>query len=103
MNLCLNARDAMPQGGALTVRTDRSTPADSAGKNWVHVSIDDTGHGMAEQVRTRIFEPFFSTKERGTGLGLAVVQQIVTQFGGQIAVSSEPGKGTRFDLWLVSA
>jgi PAS domain S-box-containing protein len=103
MNLCLNARDAMTQGGSLTVRTDRAPPPDSEGKTWVHVAIADTGHGMDEQVRTRIFEPFFSTKERGTGLGLAVVQHIVSEFGGRIAVTSAPGKGTRFDLWLVSA
>jgi PAS domain S-box-containing protein len=103
MNLCLNARDAMAQGGALTVRTDRSPAPECESKSWVHVSIADTGHGMDEQVRTRIFEPFFSTKERGIGLGLAVVQQIVSAVGGRIAVTSEPGKGTRFDLWLVSA
>jgi signal transduction histidine kinase len=55
---------------------------------------------MSEQVRSRIFEPFFSTKDRGTGLGLAVVQQIITSFGGRIEVESEPGHGSRFDVCL---
>ena len=102
MNLCLNARDAMPEGGTLTVRTDLSAPpTNHDGKAWVHLSIQDTGHGMPDDVRERIFEPFFSTKERGTGLGLAVVQQIVKEFGGKVEVWSEPGVGTRFDIWLV--
>ena len=105
MNLCLNARDAMTDGGRLTIRTDLSAPAPplAGGKSWVHLSIADTGHGMDEAVRTRIFEPFFSTKERGTGLGLAVVQQLVKDFGGHIEVWSEPGNGTRFDIWLAKA
>jgi PAS domain S-box-containing protein len=106
MNLCLNARDAMPQGGKLTLRTDRSAPPAAVtanGNEWVHLSIQDTGHGMPDDIRTRIFEPFFSTKERGTGLGLAVVQQIVNECGGHIDVWSQPGEGTRFDVWLVKA
>jgi two-component system cell cycle sensor histidine kinase/response regulator CckA len=102
MNLCLNARDAMPDGGTLTIRTSPGSPAgENNGKQWVLLSIADTGHGMPAQVRERIFEPFFSTKERGTGLGLAVVQQIIGEFGGKIEVWSEPEKGTRFDIWLV--
>jgi two-component system, cell cycle sensor histidine kinase and response regulator CckA len=105
MNLCLNARDAMPHGGKLTICTDRSAPPGAIagnGNQWVRLSIQDTGHGMADDVRTRIFEPFFSTKERGTGLGLAVVQQIVNECGGHIDVWSQPGQGTRFDVWLLS-
>ena len=101
MNLFINARDAMTDGGRLTVRTDSSAPAvETDVKKWVHLSVADTGHGMDEQTRARIFEPFFSTKERGTGLGLAVVQQIVKEFRGRIDVWSEPEKGTRFDIWL---
>lgn len=108
MNLCLNARDAMPKGGTLTIHTDLSPPpaaltANANGSHWVRLSIHDTGHGMEEHVRSRIFEPFFSTKERGTGLGLAVVQQIVTECGGHIDVWSQPGDGTRFDVWLLKA
>ena len=93
MNLCLNARDAMPQGGLLRLRTRRE-------EGQVCLSVEDTGHGMSEEVRRRMFEPFFSTRQRGTGLGLAVVQQIVVSFGGRIEVQSEPGHGTRFDIRL---
>ncbi len=104
MNLLLNARDAMPEGGELTIRTDLTEPAENQnGKAWVHLAIQDTGIGMAADVRARIFEPFFSTKERGTGLGLAAVEQFIKEFGGQIAVWSAPGQGTRFDIWLVRA
>jgi PAS domain S-box-containing protein len=95
MNLCLNARDAMPHGGRLRVSTARE--GDQA-THWVLLSVEDTGQGMSEEVRERIFEPFFSTKEGGTGLGLAVVQQIVASYGGRIDISSEPGQGTRFDI-----
>ncbi len=89
MNLCLNARDAMPEGGELRVRTalDRGT---------VVLEVSDTGQGMPQAVLTRVFEPFFSTKETGTGLGLAVVHQIVESSHGTIRVESEPGKGSRF-------
>jgi PAS domain S-box-containing protein len=103
MNLCLNARDAMDPGGRLTIHTDLAAPANPDGKSWVHLSIQDTGCGMPEEVRARVFEPFFSTKERGTGLGLAVVQRIIEESGGLIDVCSKPGEGTRFDVWLVRA
>jgi signal transduction histidine kinase len=95
MNLCLNARDAMPQGGRLEVRTawEAGPPA------GVRLVVRDTGAGISPSVRERIFEPFFSTKEGGTGLGLAVVQQIVESFGGRVEVSSQPGEGARFDVW----
>ena len=94
MNLCLNARDAMPQGGRLTIRTDlaappENSPTPSNSRRWVHLSIQDTGQGMDENTRLRIFEPFFSTKERGTGLGLAVVHQIINECGGLIVVGSQ--------------
>jgi len=103
MNLILNARDAMPHGGRLTIRTDCSAPAGANGKAWAHLSIEDTGTGMSEEVRSRVFQPFFSTKEHGTGLGLAIVQQIIEEFGGIIEVASKRDEGTRFDIWLPAA
>ncbi len=105
LNFCLNARDAMKAvGGTLTISTDLASPPGEAKTNpWVHFAIEDTGHGMDESVRSRIFEPFFSTKAHGTGLGLAVVQQIIQDLGGKIEVTSQPGVGTRFDIWLVKA
>jgi PAS domain S-box-containing protein len=114
MNLCLNARDAMPVGGRLTISTALASPPGGAGAGgpeptvrngrpagpWVCLRVDDTGQGMSAAVAARIFEPFFTTKERGTGLGLAVVRQLVESFSGRIDVRSEPGRGTRFDVWL---
>jgi PAS domain S-box-containing protein len=99
MNLCLNARDAMPEGGRLTVQT----AGQSEGPPRVRLTVLDTGHGMTEEVRSHIFDLFFTTKERGSGLGLAVVKQIVESFGGWIDVCSRPGEGTRFDVWLPGA
>jgi signal transduction histidine kinase len=93
MNLCLNARDAMPDGGVLRVETSLET-------DMVRLSVHDTGQGMAEEVRARIFDPFFSTKEEGTGLGLAVVRRIVERYAGRVEVWSQPGQGSRFDVWL---
>jgi signal transduction histidine kinase len=100
MNLCINARDAMMAGGTLTIRTDQVAPPSADGRTWVHLAVEDTGCGMPEDVRLHVFEPFFSTKERGTGLGLAVVQHIVEESDGLIDVHSNPGEGTRFDIWL---
>jgi PAS domain S-box-containing protein len=95
MNLCLNARDAMPEGGPLHVRTARI----AAEGDWVCLSVSDQGTGISEAIKPRLFDPFFSTKERGTGLGLAVVRQIVESHGGRVEVASEAGHGARFDVW----
>jgi two-component system cell cycle sensor histidine kinase/response regulator CckA len=110
LNLCLNARDAMPGGGRLTITTSETTISATfaAANPWarpghfVVLSVTDSGAGMTAEVRARIFEPFFSTKgaEHGTGLGLAVVYGIVEEHQGFIRVDSAPGEGTTFRIHL---
>ena len=110
MNLAVNGRDAMPQGGVLTIRTSNvtiDTPRDlgretMAPGDYVRVEVIDTGIGIPKENLDRIFEPFFSTKEvgSGTGLGLSTVYGIVKQTGGHVAVDSEPGRGAAFAIYL---
>jgi PAS domain S-box-containing protein len=102
LNLCLNARDAMPNGGALRVRSGLGPQPGGTAKGAV-LSVEDEGQGMTAEVQAQLFEPFFTTKENGTGLGLAVVRQIVEGFGGRVEVQSEPGRGSRFRVWLPEA
>jgi two-component system cell cycle sensor histidine kinase/response regulator CckA len=109
LNLCVNARDAMPTGGVLTINTRmvsglslRNQHPDAAASGYVCIEVSDTGEGMTPETRKRIFEPFFTTKGigKGTGLGLAVVFGVVQTHKGFIDVESELGKGTTFRLYL---
>ena len=113
LNLAINARDAMPNGGRLEIKTARVDVGkkevaifglDRPG-TYVSITVTDTGEGMSPEIQKTIFEPFFTTKEvgKGSGLGLSMVYGFVTQSGGNIRVYSEPGMGTRFQLLLPSA
>ncbi len=105
MNLVLNARDAMPKGGRLTITTRQESRDGRRGASgYAVLIIEDTGAGMSPETKARIFEPFFTTKgpEKGTGLGLATVYGIVRQAGGSILVDSTPGDGTKFTISLPS-
>jgi CheY-like chemotaxis protein len=110
LNLALNASDAMPQGGKLTIETQKlkvdqnhalARPPLKAGQ-YVQLVVTDTGHGMDAATKSRIFEPFFTTKGpgKGTGLGLATVYGVVRQSGGFIWVETSPGNGARFEIYL---
>src|SRR5262249_47008063 len=113
VNLALNARDAMPQGGTLTLETRNVQIDEEFAKRhpemtpgaYVRVSVKDTGAGMDAATQAHLFEPFFTTKPfgMGTGLGLATVYGIVTQSGGHILVQSAPGQGSIFSLYLPAA
>jgi two-component system sensor histidine kinase PilS (NtrC family) len=110
-NLLLNAVQAMPQGGEIHIGleqqngTRRETrfpfpPPQGNGKEWLKISISDSGHGISSQEKEKIFEPFFTTKETGTGLGLSIVHKIIENHNGMIKVESEEGKGSTFTILL---
>ena len=109
-NLCINARDAMPKGGTLSIaaenrvvdETYRSMNPEAKVGNYVAISVTDTGCGMPQEIKERIFEPFFTTKEvgKGTGLGLSTMIGIVKNHGGFVKVSSQVGKGSQFEVYL---
>jgi nitrogen-specific signal transduction histidine kinase len=110
LNLAVNARDAMPQGGSLRISVgDETVTAAGSGKvapgRYVRLSVADTGDGMDEATLARAVEPFFSTKGvgKGTGLGLSMVHGLVTQLGGALTIQSSPGAGTEVTLWLPAA
>jgi signal transduction histidine kinase len=94
LNLVLNALEAMPHGGDLTIKTSQP----SAG--WVDLTVRDTGPGIESDDMAHLFEPFYTTKPRGTGLGLSISYDLVARHGGQILVDSIPGKGTAFTVHL---
>jgi CheY-like chemotaxis protein len=110
MNLGINARDAMPSGGVLRIalRIGGRPPGDArpdeslTGDQYAILTVADTGTGIDPEVRPKIFEPFFTTKAvgQGTGLGLATVYGIVIQLNGAVRVSSEPGRGATFDIYV---
>ena len=109
MNLVVNARDAMPQGGLLTIETENTKIEESGGPqdslspgNYVVLTISDTGCGIPDDIQQRVFEPFFTTKEhgKGTGLGLSTVYGIINQSGGCVFLDSEQGQGTSFTIFL---
>ncbi|MDD5225831.1 MAG: PAS domain S-box protein [Candidatus Omnitrophica bacterium] len=114
LNLLVNAREAMPEGGALSVKTDRVRiediheelmPSKKRTGNFVRITVKDTGIGIDPSIKTRVFEPFFTTKKRGmnTGLGLSIVSGIVDQAGGAISFESHVGRGTTFRIYLPEA
>ena len=108
MNLCLNARDAMPEGGDITfslanrvfTAAEAKTPRQAG--EYLQVTVADTGSGMPPEVLARLFEPYFTTKEfgRGAGLGLSIANHVAVENGGWMEVDSQPGKGTRFHVFL---
>ncbi|MBV8337597.1 MAG: PAS domain-containing protein [Alphaproteobacteria bacterium] len=109
LNLAINARDAMPEGGRLTIRTAnvsrRDTPSDLSPGEYVLVSVSDAGHGMSEEVLRRAVEPFFTTKEpgKGSGLGLSMVHGVASQSGGGLHIDSRLGRGTTVSVYLPRA
>ena len=106
LNLCVNARDAMPQGGRMSMAADNAeltaaeaaAIADAKSGQFVSILVSDTGTGMTPEVSARIFEPFFTTKGegRGTGIGLSTLARIVKNHGGFVRVESQPGQGATF-------
>ena len=105
-NLVLNARDAMPHGGTIALATTREAPeanlhfAITEPHRFAHITLRDTGCGMNEEMLRHAFEPLFTTKRNGTGLGLPVALQVVQRHGGELFVESEPGVGTTFHIFL---
>ena len=111
LNLAINARDAMPGGGTLTIETGNATlsgtnrPGDLPAGEYAVVSVSDTGTGMSDEVRAKVFEPFFTTKEvgKGSGLGLSMVLGVARQSGGDVRITSRAVEGTSIEVYLPRA
>jgi signal transduction histidine kinase len=109
-NLLINAVQAMSNGGEIRIDLEKQSgttwepgfplPAQKRGKEWVRVSITDSGSGISSEEREKIFEPFFTTKETGTGLGLSIVHKIIENHNGMIQVKSDVAKGSTFTIFL---
>ena len=110
MNLCVNARDAMPEGGSISIKAENAVVDENYAQmhleakpgRFVMITVSDTGAGMSPETQNRIFEPFFTTKEmtKGTGLGLSTVLTIVKSHGGFVNVYSEMHKGSQFTVYI---
>jgi signal transduction histidine kinase len=111
LNLCANAAQAMQHGGSIRVTAERKEIAtlipishgECAPGRYVCLAVTDTGRGFDDSVARRLFEPFFTTRLGGTGLGLATVQEVVRDHDGAMNVESKPGQGSRFEVWLPAA
>jgi signal transduction histidine kinase len=110
MNLVINASEAIgEQSGVIDVSTSllrlernqvRGTAANLPEGDYLQLKVSDTGCGMSQELQQKIFQPFFSTKRTGRGLGLSIVQGIVRQYGGAVEIESVPGVGTRFEILI---
>jgi len=110
VNLCINARDAMPKGGTLGIATANAEVCDprspqfpwAVGGRYVVLKVNDTGSGMSDEVKSKIFEPFFTTKSigKGSGLGMSLAYNVIKEHRGFIRIDSTPGKGTAISLFL---
>lgn len=111
LNLCNNAVHAMPHGGRIEITTELHDVSQASSLShdevqpgdYVCIAVTDTGQGMDEATLARIFEPFFTTRSFGNGLGLATVREVVNEHGGALNVTSKPGEGSRFEIWLPRA
>ena len=102
INLIVNAVQAMPGGGTLTLATE-DWEGKGGGVNGVRISVKDTGDGIPPEALTRIFDPFFTTKKtEGTGRGLPISHSLIKRYGGSITVESHPGRGAEFSVWLLT-
>ena len=99
LNILLNALESMSAGGKLTVSIDRNQPSGQI-KEYLNVSISDTGSGISPDNLEKIFERYYTTKEAGSGLGLAVVDRVIKAHNGYLKIKSTPGKGTEFSIFL---